>query len=44
MTEERKWHDPVNLSEQGLVISTLAPDQLAEAKEQRVPRHRLRAP
>ncbi len=34
--------DAVNLSEEELVLSTLEPDQLAEAKKQRVPRRRLR--
>ncbi len=34
--------DAVNLSEEDLVLSTLEPDQLAEAKKQRVPRRRLR--
>lgn len=34
--------DAVKLSEEDLVLSTLEPDQLAEAKKQRVPRRRLR--
>ncbi len=34
--------DAVNLSEEDLVLSTLEPDQLAEAKKQRLPRRRLR--
>ncbi len=34
--------DAVNLSEEELVLSTLEPDQLAEAKKQRLPRRRLR--
>ncbi len=31
-----------DLSEQELVLSTLEPDQLAEAKKQRIPRRQLR--
>ncbi len=34
--------DAVNLSEEELVLSTLEPDQLAEAKKQRLPRRCLR--
>lgn len=44
MTKGLKVHDPAKLSEQDLVLSTLEPDQLAEAKKQRVPRRRLRRP
>jgi hypothetical protein len=32
----------IDPSEQALVLSTLEPDQLAEAKKQRVPRRRLK--
>jgi len=44
MTEGLKGHDSANLSDQDLVLSTLEPDQLAEAKKQPVPRRRLRGP
>jgi len=37
--EERQ---PVDASEERLVLWTLEPDQLAEAKKQRVPRRRLK--
>jgi len=33
---------PIDAAEQSLVLATLEPDQLAEAKKQRVPRRRLR--
>lgn len=42
MTKELKMHNSVNLSEEELVLSTLEPDQLAEAKKQRVPRRHLK--
>jgi len=44
MTKEPKMHNSMNLSEEELVLSTLKPDQLAEAKKQRVPRRRLKGP
>jgi len=44
MTKEPKMHNSMNLSEEELVLSTLEPDQLAEAKKQRVPRRRLKGP
>jgi hypothetical protein len=44
MPKELKGQDSANLSEMDLVLSTLEPDQLAEAKKQRVPRRRLRGP
>jgi hypothetical protein len=44
MPKELKGQDSTNLSEMDLVLSTLEPDQLAEAKKQRVPRRRLRGP
>jgi hypothetical protein len=34
----------IDRSEQELVLSTLEPDQLAEAKKQHVPRRRLKGP
>jgi hypothetical protein len=37
-------HDSLDLSEQNLVLSTLEPNQLAEAKKSRVPRRRLKRP
>lgn len=37
-------HHPVGPAEQNLVLSTLEPDQLAEAKKQHVPRRRLKGP
>jgi hypothetical protein len=39
---EPKMDSSVNLSEEELVLSTLEPDQLAEAKKQRVPRRHLK--
>jgi len=44
MTKEPKMHNSMNLSEEELVLSTLEPDQLAQAKKQRVPRRRLKGP
>jgi hypothetical protein len=44
MTEELKAHEFVILSEEDLVLSTLEPDQLAEAKKQNIPRRRLEGP
>jgi len=35
-------HERIDAAEQNLVLSTLEPDQLAEAKKQRVPRRRLK--
>ena len=35
-------HERINAAEQNLVLSTLEPDQLAEAKKQHVPRRRLK--
>ena len=35
---------PIDPAEQNLVLSTLEPDQLAEAKKQHVPRRRLKGP
>lgn len=42
MTHGPKVQNSVDLSEQELVLSTLEPEQLAEAKKVRVPRRRLR--
>jgi hypothetical protein len=42
MTPRPRVHDPVDLSEQELVLATLEPDQLAESKKQRVPRRHLK--
>jgi hypothetical protein len=42
MRKEPKMDSSVNLSEEELVLSTLEPDQLAEAKKQRVPRRHLK--
>lgn len=42
MTNERNVPHSTNLSEEDLVLSTLEPEQLAEAKKQRVPRRRLK--
>jgi len=39
-----KREEQIDRSEQDLVLSTLEPDQLAEAKKQRVPRRRLKGP
>ena len=36
-------HERIDAAEQNLVLSTLEPDQLAEAKKQHVPRRRLKA-
>jgi len=38
----REERQPVDASEERLVLWTLEPDQLAEAKKQRVPRRRLK--
>ncbi|HKC71072.1 MAG TPA: hypothetical protein VKB60_05580 [Terriglobales bacterium] len=43
MTEAQKPASSANLSEEELVLSTLEPDQLAEAKKQPIPRRRLTA-
>jgi len=41
-TEIPEERQPVDASEVRLVLWTLEPDQLAEAKKQRVPRRRLK--
>ena len=41
MTEKKKPDAPVKISDEDLVFSTLEPDQLAEAKKQRVPQRAL---
>lgn len=42
MAQESKTNGAVGLAEQELVLSTLEPEQLAEAKKQRVPRRHLK--
>jgi hypothetical protein len=42
MAEQKDGRNPQPLSEEDLVLASLEPDQLAEAKKQRVPRRRLR--
>jgi len=42
MTKELNAQNSVGLSEEELVLRTLEPDQLAEAKKQHVPRRRLK--
>jgi hypothetical protein len=42
MTKKPNVQESTSLSEQELVLSTLEPDQLAEAKKQRVPRRHLK--
>ncbi|HEY1469842.1 MAG TPA: hypothetical protein VGF61_12425 [Candidatus Acidoferrum sp.] len=42
MTKQLKGQDSTSLSEEDLVLSALEPDQLAEAKKQRVPRRHLK--
>ena len=42
MSKRTKAGEPAVLSEQELVLSTLEPDQLAEAKKQHIPRRRLK--
>ena len=42
MTHERKAHNSIDVAEQELVLATLEPDQLAEAKKVRVPRRQLK--
>ena len=42
MNTDPKVPDSTSLSEEDLVLSTLEPDQLAEAKKERVPRRHLR--
>jgi hypothetical protein len=44
MAAEEEHRDPVDRLEEELVLSTLEPDQLAEAKKERVPRRRLKEP
>lgn len=44
MPKELKGQNPTNLSEKDLVLSTLEPDQLAEAKKRHIPRRRLKGP
>jgi len=41
-TRTAENHERIDAAEQDLVLSTLEPDQLAEAKKQRVPRRRLK--
>jgi hypothetical protein len=42
MTKQPNVQESTSLSEQDLVLSTLEPGQLAEAKKQRVPRRHLK--
>jgi hypothetical protein len=42
MTKHPDVQESTSLSEQDLVLATLEPDQLAEAKKQRVPRRHLK--
>lgn len=42
MTKELKGQDSTSLADENLVLSTLEPDQLAEAKKQRIPRRLLK--
>jgi hypothetical protein len=42
MTKQPNLQASTSLSEQDLVLATLEPDQLAEAKKQRVPRRHLK--
>ena len=42
MTKKLKGRESATLSEEDLVLSTLEPDQLAEAKKQPVPRRHLK--
>jgi hypothetical protein len=42
MSRQANVDEPLNLSEQELVLAALEPDQLAEAKKQRVPRRHLK--
>jgi hypothetical protein len=42
MTKQPNVQESTSLSEQELVLSTLEPDQLAEAKKIRVPRRSLK--
>ncbi len=42
MAEGKDTNNSAQLSEEELVLASLEPDQLAEAKKQRVPRRRLR--
>jgi len=44
ISENPEVQESPSPSEQDLVLSTLEPDQLAEAKKQRVPRRRLKGP
>jgi len=44
MMKKPKMHNPADLAEEELVLSTLEPEQLAEAKKVRVPRRRLKGP
>jgi hypothetical protein len=44
MPRDLEGQNFTNLSERDLVLSTLEPDQLAEAKKRHVPRRRLRGP
>ena len=42
MAKELKGQDSASLADENLVLSTLEPDQLAEAKKQRIPRRLLK--
>jgi hypothetical protein len=42
VSKHTKIEEPLNVSEEELVLAALEPDQLAEAKKQRVPRRHLR--
>ena len=44
ISENPEVQESPSPSEQDLVLSTLEPDQLAEAKKQHVPRRRLKGP
>lgn len=42
MTEKAKTDEAADLSEKDLVLSTLEPEQLTEAKKRKIPRRRLK--
>ena len=44
MTKGPKVPDTTSISEKDLVLSTLEPDQLAEAKKQHIPLRHLKGP
>lgn len=44
MTEGSKVPGSANISDEALVLLTLEPDQLAEAKKKHIPRRHLRGP